>query len=95
VVIRRHRDDALAMWQSIAEATRQKLCAFSDIGPEHPVWSSRPYKVFLKTPHEVRGRIQYVDLNPEKEGLSKQQFAFVQPYNNWPFHKTALARNPR
>src|SRR5688572_27391714 len=60
MVIRVHRDDALTMWESIAEAARQQLCKFDDIGPDHPVWSSRPYKVFLKTPDEVRGRIQYV-----------------------------------
>jgi REP element-mobilizing transposase RayT len=69
MVIRRHRDDALTMWRETAEAARKKLCDFDDVGAEHPVWSSRPYKVFLKTPDEVHGRIQYVERNPEKEGL--------------------------
>jgi REP element-mobilizing transposase RayT len=94
MVIRRHRDDALTMWQTIAEAARQKLCSFADVGTEHPVWSTRPYKVFLKTPDEVRGRIQYVEQNPGKEGLPPQRYAFVQPYDNWPFHKIVAAPKP-
>jgi REP element-mobilizing transposase RayT len=87
LVIRRHRDDALAMWHAVAAECRDRLRLFAEIGAEHPVWSTRPYKVFLRTPEEVRGRIEYVDRNPEKEGLPQQRYDFVQPYNNWPFHK--------
>ena len=86
MVIRRHRDDALAMWHTIAEAVRVELVAFADVGANHPVWAARPYKVFLRTPDEVHGRIEYVEGNPEKEGLPQQQHDFVQSYNNWPFH---------
>ena len=51
----------------------------------HPVWSHRPYKVFLYTPEDVTGytpedvtgRIDYVNETPEKEGLSPQHWAFV------------------
>jgi REP-associated tyrosine transposase len=95
MVIRRHRDDATKLWRELADAAAAKLHQFKDVGPDHPVWSSRPYKVFLRTPDEVRGRIVYVECNPEKEGISKQHFAFVQPYNNWPFHRTAMPRFPR
>ncbi len=87
MVIRRHRDDALAMWNAIAEASGAVLREFSDVGPNHPVWSTRPYKVFLCTPDEVRQRITYVEGNPQKEGLSAQRYNFVQSYNGWPFHK--------
>ena len=87
MVIRRHRDDALAMWNAIADAVRIELVKFADVGTEHPVWAARPYKVFLRTPDEVRGRVEYVADNPEKEGLPRQQFSFVQSYNNWPIHK--------
>jgi len=87
MVIRRHRDDASAMWHNFAEATRLRLREEASLGAEHPVWASRPYKVFLRTPHEVRTRISYVERNPEKEGLPRQQYDFVQVYNNWPFHK--------
>lgn len=89
MVIRRHRDDALAMWHSIAAGSCPALRGFSDIDSEHPVWSTRPYKVFLRTPEEVRGRILYVERNPVKEALPQQQYGFVQSYNNWPFQQVA------
>jgi REP element-mobilizing transposase RayT len=89
LVIRRHRDDALAMWNKFAEASREALRSFH-LDPNHPVWAARPYKVFLRTTSEVKSRISYVERNPEKEGLAPQEFKFVQPYNNWPFHTTAM-----
>ena len=91
MVIRRHRDDALAMWKAIAEALRTEMRRRSDIADDHPVIAERPYKVFLCTPDEVRGRIHYVEQNPLKEGLSPQHFDFVKSYDNWPFHKVAGA----
>jgi REP element-mobilizing transposase RayT len=91
MVIRRHRDDALAMWRAVADASCRTLREFSDVGCNHPVWSTRPYKVFFRTPDEVCGRIAYVISNPEKEGLSAQRYDFVQSYNNWPFHTAQLA----
>jgi REP element-mobilizing transposase RayT len=91
MVVRRHRDDALTMWKSIAEAMRDRLRAFSDVGMGHPVLAARPYEVFPYTPADVRGRITYVNANPEKEGLSRQQFDFVESYANWPSHKSRSA----
>ena len=87
LVIRRHRDDALTMWHTFADAIRLRLREFSEIGAKHPVFSERPYKVSLKNPGEVRGRVKYVERNPEKEGLPPQTYDFVTRYNNWPFHK--------
>jgi REP element-mobilizing transposase RayT len=92
LVIRRHRDDALTMWKAFADEAAIRLREFVDVGMDHPVWATRPYKVFLRTPDEVRGRIQYVEVNPAKEGLPAQRYAFVQAYNNWPFHKTSVVR---
>jgi REP element-mobilizing transposase RayT len=91
MVIRRHHDDALAMWRAFADATRLILREYSDVGSQHPVWSTRPYKVFLRTPDEVRGRIVYVEGNPDKEGLSAQRHDFVQSYNDWPHYKIQAA----
>ncbi len=87
LVIRRHRDDALTMWHKFADATRLRLREFPDTEEDHPIWSDRPYKVFLKTPEAIRSCIGYVERNPGKEGLPIEAYAFVQPYNNWPFHK--------
>lgn len=87
LIIRRHRDDALTMWHKIADATRLRLREFNEISSEHPVWASRPYKVFLYTPGDIRTRVRYVEKNPEKEGLAAQRYDFVQAYNGWPFYK--------
>ena len=92
MVIRRHRDDTLVMWNAIADAVRLDLVKFADVGAAHPVWAARPYTVFLHTPDDVRGRIEYVDGNPSKEGLPPQHFDFVQSYNDWPFHKLQMAQ---
>jgi REP element-mobilizing transposase RayT len=87
MVIRRHRDDAVTMWHRFADASRLRLREEGSLAPEDPVWSSRPYKVFLRTLHEVCTRVAYVERNPQKEGLARQHFQFVQAYNNWPYHK--------
>lgn len=87
LVIRRHRDDALKMWHTFADAICLRHREFPDVGGQHPVFSDRPYKVFLRNPLKVRTRITYVERNPEKEGLPRQHYSFVVPYNNWPFHK--------
>jgi REP element-mobilizing transposase RayT len=88
-VIRTHKHNALTQWNNIADAIRQRmrLCFPTTISPHHPVISARPYKVFLFTPEEVRGRIDYVEGNPLKEGLPRQQWDFITPYDNWPLHK--------
>jgi REP element-mobilizing transposase RayT len=93
MVIRRHRDDALRMWHAFADASSVVLHGFADVGIEHPVWSTRPYKVFLRTPDEVRGRLTYVVRNPQKEALSEQRYDFVQSYDNWPLHKHIIAKS--
>jgi hypothetical protein len=54
---------------------------------DHPVWTKNGWKVFLDTPDEVRQRIGYVRGNPLKEGLPRQEWPFVVPYDDWPFHK--------
>lgn len=89
MVVRRHRDDALAIWHAVAEATGATLRVDGGIAADHPVWAGRPYKVFLRTADEVRGRVTYVERNPEKEGLSRQHYEFVRMYDDWPFHKVS------
>ena len=49
--------------------------------------SARPYKVFLYHPDEVWDRTGYVEQNPLKENLPAQQWEFVVPCDNFPFHK--------
>lgn len=82
--VRRHRDQGHVIWDVLAGYGREALRRFPDVGPDHPVWSDRPYTVFLYTPEDVRGRIGYVNSNPMKEGLARQHHPFVLPYDGWP-----------
>ncbi|MFT3786237.1 MAG: hypothetical protein QM770_08735 [Tepidisphaeraceae bacterium] len=45
-----------------------------------PGLADRPYKVYLKSPDAVRGRIDYVERNPLKEGLPPQRYVFVSAF---------------
>ena len=72
------------MWNKLAEETRAGLRLFANVSPAHPVWSERPYKVFLYTPADVRRVIAYIEQNPIKEGLGGQHWPFVAPYDGWP-----------
>jgi REP element-mobilizing transposase RayT len=95
LVVRIHRDDAVTMWNKFASETRLRLRApapgkFQDVSADHPVWAERPYKVFLYTPEDVHLRIEYVESNPEKEGLPRQSFEFVKAYDEWPLHKVRV-----
>ena len=83
-VVRRHRDDAVTIWNCFAQASREAIRAFPDVDPEHPVWSDRPYKVFLYTPDDITGRIDYVNNNFTKHRLPKVIYASVKTYDGWP-----------
>jgi REP element-mobilizing transposase RayT len=83
-VVRTHRDRSEVVWENLAQEVRTVLRATADIDPRHPVWSNGPYKVFLYTPEEVIGGIDYVVKNPEKEGLPRQDWPFVKPYPKAP-----------
>jgi hypothetical protein len=81
------------MWRKFAEQTQQRLRLFAGVPDSHPVWSERPYVVFLYAPDEVRGRVRYIETNPAKEYLPSQRWPFVTPYDGWPFQKnTPLSR---
>ena len=51
--VRRHRDDAVTIWKRFADASRSALLQIDEIDDGHPVWSDRPYKVFLYSPGEI------------------------------------------
>jgi hypothetical protein len=79
-VVRTHRDRSEVIWQRLADASRDALRNAQLVPKGHPVWSHRPYKVFLYTADEVNGRIDYVEDNPEKEGLPQQHWDCVREY---------------
>jgi REP element-mobilizing transposase RayT len=47
---------------------------------QRPVWGRRGWVVFLDREAEVKRAIQYVENNPIKEGLKRQQWPFVEEY---------------
>jgi hypothetical protein len=83
-VVRRHRDDHLTIWDAFAYASREAIRKFSDVDPEHPVWSDRPYSVFLYSEDDIEGRIDYVNDNFAKHHLPKVIYPFVKQYDGWP-----------
>jgi hypothetical protein len=90
--IRKHRDLDDLIWSKVAEATAEALRIHFRSPPDRHFWADRPYSVFLETPDDVRRVIAYIEQNPEKEGLARQTWDFVKPYNNWPFHKGTQRR---
>lgn len=90
VVVAAHRqldgDDILtclkrAGTRALNQAGRHPLAAFSRASGKHPCpWGGGGWKVFLKTSAAMRGRIRYVEENPEKAGLRRQRWACVVPF---------------
>lgn len=79
-VVRTHRDTADVMLAKIADGTRDVLREKSLVASTHPVWSQRPYKVYLRTRAEILGRIEYVNNNPMKERLASQRWRCVSAF---------------
>ena len=44
-------------------------------------WGVREWKVFLRTPTDAVRAIRYVEDNPLKEGLPRQRWSFVMPFD--------------
>jgi REP element-mobilizing transposase RayT len=77
LVVRAHRDRAEQIWNNFARQSAQVIRGAGIVPAQHPVWSHRPYKVFLFTWQDVVDRVGYVEDNPGKEGLAAQQWEFV------------------
>lgn len=89
VVVARHKlagDEIIACLKragtrALNDAGLHPLAAFSRASGKHPCpWGGQGWKVFLETPGEMRGRICYVEENPEKAGFRRQRWACVVPY---------------
>jgi REP element-mobilizing transposase RayT len=93
LVIRKHRDNAEDMIASFQHESRESLMQNNVVPEGHPVWTKGGWKVYLDSPDEVWSRIRYVENNPAKEGLVRQVWPFVVPYDNWPFHKRGAKLN--
>ena len=73
--VRRHRDDAKTIWDKFAGHTSAGLRLFADVAAKHPVWSQRPYKVFLYTPDDVRRVVAYIENNMPFDKFTVWQLA--------------------
>ena len=90
VVFARHRLDAdQVQIQLKASATRRvnregihPLAPYAPPGRRLPTpWTRGKWAVFLNTPLAVRRAILYVEANPLREGLPRQRWSFVTPYD--------------
>src|SRR3989304_2630332 len=72
LVIRKHRDTAEEMIEYFQVGSRQCLRSREIMPHDHPVWTLKGWHVFLDSTAAVRGRIRYVEGNPQKDGLPQQ-----------------------
>jgi REP element-mobilizing transposase RayT len=86
LIIRKHRDQAERMIERLQTLSRKRLIDAGLREETHPVWTRGGWKVFLDHPDEVQRTIRYVEENPLKMRLPRQQWSFVIPYDNWPLH---------
>jgi REP element-mobilizing transposase RayT len=49
-------------------------------GKMPPMWAGHQWAVFLDSANAIDEAINYVELNPEKEGKPRQQWSFVSPF---------------
>lgn len=84
LVIRKHRDHAEQMIETLQNSTRLRLSTSGIVPTDHPVWTHGGWKRFLNSPDDVRSVIRYIENNPTKSGLPPQRWSFVTPYDGWP-----------
>jgi REP element-mobilizing transposase RayT len=91
IIVRKHRDLAEEMIGHLQEASRDALIEAGARPDDHPTWGGPGWKVFLDEPPEVRRTVKYVEENPIKMRLPRQNWSFVTTYDNWPLHKRSTA----
>ncbi len=82
VVGRLSFDVEYAVNQLKGSATRQLRA--EKIHPPSACWVRGHWRVFLNTLHDIERAIQYVERNPEKDGLPPQRWPFVQLFSRDP-----------
>ena len=89
LVTARHRRDVEYLAGFLKRAATRQLSA-EDLHPLQQYrqrngrvpspWADGGWEVYLNTPEDIRQRIRYVEENPAKEGLPRQKWPFVVPY---------------
>jgi REP element-mobilizing transposase RayT len=88
LLIRKHSHKGETMIEHFQDDSRLRFSSLNSVPAGHPVWTKGGWNRFLDSPSAVRRRIQYVENNPLHEGLPRQHWPFVVPYDNWPFYRT-------
>lgn len=91
-VIRKHRDTGETMIENLQRDSRLRFSFAYALASEQPLWTIGGWVRYLDSVAAVRSRIKYVEGNPEKEGLRRQIWPFVVPYDGWPFQRAAPSR---
>lgn len=87
LVVRKHRHLGEEMIENFQRQSRVVPSLIEEAMMEHPVWTKGGWDRFLDSPAAIRSRIRYVEGNPEKEGLPRQDWSFVVKYDGWPYHR--------
>jgi len=87
LLIRKHKLKGQEMHRLFREAAKEKLSANKLVPADHPVFSADVLDVFKSDPRSVQACIAYVEGNFAKHGLVPVKYAFIVPYDRWPFHK--------
>jgi REP-associated tyrosine transposase len=94
LLIRKHKHLAEEMMANFQAAGRATIAGTGQWEQKHPVFTLGGWKVYLDHPEEVWRTIPYIEENPDKIGLARQQWGFVTPYNNWPLHEGHSPNSP-
>ncbi|SRR6266496_876326 len=94
LLIRKHKHQAGEMIHNLQRQSHLLLRERGFFDMHHPIWGGPGWNVFLDHPEEVWRTISYIEQNPVKIGLPKQEYAFVTPYNNWPLHEGHSPNSP-
>jgi REP element-mobilizing transposase RayT len=76
LVVGRHSYSVEAMVNQLKGRATRQLKA-ENIHPPSPCWARGQWKVFLNSTEDIRRSVEYVENNPAKEGLPRQDWSFV------------------
>ena len=94
LLIRKHKHQAEDMLDNLQEFSRLRLRTVGLRTFDHPVWGGPGWKVFLDTPADVRRTIRYIQENPVKWRLPRQEWPVVMEYDGWPLHPGHSPNSP-
>jgi REP element-mobilizing transposase RayT len=94
ILIRKHKHLSEDMLDNFQQTSRLRLHNLGLRPDDHPVWGGPGWKVFLDTPTDIRRTIHYIEGNPPKWRLPRQQWPFVIEYDGWPLHPGHSPNSP-